>query len=271
MNEAPTEERPTGKRYYWLKLQDGFFNSKRIKKLRRLAGGDTYTIIYLKMQLLSLKTDGVLRWTGLEDDIASELALDLDETPDNVEVTLRFLLAHGLAETSDNINFLLPYAVENTGSETSAAKRMRDMRARNNITQGRNDVTHECNKVTQASQCYATVTPALRDRYGEKEKDTEKDKDRETEKEKDISSIVHQSVEGGLRGEQTLSPAPVDNPVENSPPADEERAGRLDFFVKQIRSFNARGYNTTNLYDWAAKEGFSAAEIDGRMKEAEQS
>ena len=48
------------KRYYWLKLQDGFFTSKRIKKLRRLAGGDTYTIIYLKMQLLAMKTDGVL-------------------------------------------------------------------------------------------------------------------------------------------------------------------------------------------------------------------
>lgn len=43
------------KRYYWLKLMDDFFDSKRIKKLRKMAGGDTYTIIYLKMQLLSLK------------------------------------------------------------------------------------------------------------------------------------------------------------------------------------------------------------------------
>ena len=39
------------KRYYWLKFRDDFFDSKRIKKLRKMAGGDTYTIIYLKMML----------------------------------------------------------------------------------------------------------------------------------------------------------------------------------------------------------------------------
>lgn len=33
------------KRYYWLKLPDGFFRQKAIKKLRKIAGGDTYTII----------------------------------------------------------------------------------------------------------------------------------------------------------------------------------------------------------------------------------
>ena len=60
------------KRYYWLRLYDDFFGSKRIKKLRKMAGGDTYTIIYLKMQLVAMKTDGVLSWTGLEDSFAEE-------------------------------------------------------------------------------------------------------------------------------------------------------------------------------------------------------
>lgn len=119
----------SGKRYYWLKLQDGFFTSKRIKKLRKLAGGDTFTIIYLKMQLLAMKTDGFLKWTGLEDDFASELALDLDEDTENVKVTLAYLISCGLVETSDNISFYLPWAVENTGSEGSSAERMRNKRA----------------------------------------------------------------------------------------------------------------------------------------------
>ena len=48
------------KRYYWLKLKENFFNQKEVKKLRRVAGGDTYTIIYLKLQLLSLKNGGKL-------------------------------------------------------------------------------------------------------------------------------------------------------------------------------------------------------------------
>ena len=102
-----------------------------------------------------MKTDGILRWTGLENDFASELALDLDEDAENVAVTMQYLLSCGLAESSDNINFFLPYAVENTGCETSAAKRMRDMRERNN------------------------VTPVLRERYGEKEIEKEIEKDKE--------------------------------------------------------------------------------------------
>ena len=148
----------TQKRYYWLKLQDGFFTSKRIKKLRKLAGGDTYTIIYLKMQLLAMKTDGVLRWSGLEDDFASELALDLDEEPDNVAVTLQYLLSCGLAETDDNTSFFFPYAVENTGSETSSAERMRNKRAQMKLESA------QCSKLCE---------------HSDGEKNIEKDTDKE--------------------------------------------------------------------------------------------
>lgn len=51
------------KRYYWLKLPDGFFRQKAIKKLRKIAGGDTYTIIYLKMLLVAMKQDRLLGYT----------------------------------------------------------------------------------------------------------------------------------------------------------------------------------------------------------------
>ena len=68
-----------GKKYYWLKLKDDFFTQPKIKKLRRIAGGDTYTIIYLKMQLLSLKNEGRLLWEGTEDNFVDEIALCIDE------------------------------------------------------------------------------------------------------------------------------------------------------------------------------------------------
>jgi len=118
------------KRYYWLKLQDGFFQSKRIKKLRKIAGGDTYTIIYLKMQLIAMKHDGILTFSGLEQNFAEELALDLDEEPDNVSVTVNYLISCGLMETSDDVEYFLPYAVENVGSEGASAKRVREYRER---------------------------------------------------------------------------------------------------------------------------------------------
>lgn len=129
-----------GKRYYWLKLKEDFFSSKRIKKLRNMAGGDTYTIIYLKMQLLAMKTEGVLTWTGLEDNFAEELALDLDEKADDVSVTLMYLLNTGLAETHDNTTFFLPWVIENTGSEGASAKRVREFRERQ-LLQCNTDVT----------------------------------------------------------------------------------------------------------------------------------
>ena len=116
------------KRYYWLKFKDDFFDSKRIKKLRKMAGGDTYVVIYLKMQLKALRTDG--EYTGIEENFADELALDIDENPDDVRVVLCFLLGCGLCECSDNIHYFMPYVVENTGSETAGTQRWREWKNR---------------------------------------------------------------------------------------------------------------------------------------------
>lgn len=150
------------KRYYWLRLKDDFFSSKRIKKLRKLPGGDTYTIIYLKLQLLSIKSEGIITYTGLEDSIIDELALDLDETPEAVSVTLNFLLATGLAETNDNVHYLLPYALENTGSETASTIRSRESRVRKKML-----------------QCNASATPLQH--FCRAEKEIEKEKEIEIE------------------------------------------------------------------------------------------
>ena len=160
-------------RYYWLKLYDDFFSSKRIKKLRKIAGGDTYTIIYLKMQLMAIKSGGVLEYTGLEDSFAKELALDLDEDPENVMVTVSYLLSCGLLETSDDREFFVPYAVLNTGSEGSSAKRVRDYRERQ--------------KDQKALHCNASVTHLLHERYGEKE--IEKELEIEKEKKKSGKAV----------------------------------------------------------------------------------
>lgn len=168
------------KRYYWLKLQDDFFTSKRIKKLRRLAGGDTFTIIYLKMQLLSIKSDGILQYSGLEQSFAEELALDLDEDLDNVKVTLNYLASCGLIETSDDINYFLPYAVENTGEKVTSAERTRKYRERLKADKAGllPDKEAECDK-------NVTSHVTRRDREEieiEKELETEKEKEKESEK-----------------------------------------------------------------------------------------
>lgn len=133
------------KRYYWLKLMDDFFDSKRIKKLRKLAGGDTYTIIYLKMQLLSLKKGGYLEYSGLEDEFYKEVALDIDEDEANVQVTVQFLLSCGLLETSDNIEYVLPFVKNNLGSETASTRRSRISRQNAKKALQCNTMQQKCN------------------------------------------------------------------------------------------------------------------------------
>ena len=98
--------------------------------MRRLEGGDTNVVIYLKMQLLAMQHDGVIEYAGLEDSIAEEIALDIDEDVDAVQRVLGYLMQYGLAEddsTGDG-GILLPFVVDNIGSETGDARRKRSER-----------------------------------------------------------------------------------------------------------------------------------------------
>lgn len=148
------------KRYFWLKLHKDFFQRKEIKRLRKIAGGDTYTIIYLKMLLRSIMSDGKLYFDGLEDDFASELALDLDEKEENVQITVQYLLKSGLLEMCSNEEYYLPDAKGNTGTETAVASRVRRHREKQ-----------------KALHCNADVTQMKQLCNGEKEKEKEKDRE----------------------------------------------------------------------------------------------
>lgn len=165
------------KRYYWLKLHEDFFDSLRMKRLRKMAGGDTYLIIYLKLQLKAMRTDGRLEWKQYDKDIVEELAVDLDETPDNVRITLTYLKSCGLAESNDNEHFFFPYAVTSVGSEGSAAQRMREARSRAKIIENdtRLALPEQCANNVQQSSTKCEL------RYGEKEIEKEKESDKDNE------------------------------------------------------------------------------------------
>lgn len=153
------------RRYFWIKLHKDFFKSKRIKLMRRLAGGDTLTIIYLKMQLLSLEDGGMLYYNGLLGTFAEELALDLDESPENVALAVNFLQTCGLMEKVSEKEYLLPFVKECTGSETSEAIKKRRQRDRLGTTAG------------QCPQIKGQCPPEI-----EREKEIEKEKSKSKKK-----------------------------------------------------------------------------------------
>lgn len=153
------------KRYYWLKLPKDFFEDKAIKRLRQIAGGDTYTIIYLKMLLKSMEDDGKLFYEGIEDTICDEIALDINESADDVQVTISYLEKKGLLIVTDS-EVELTRLTEMVGSETDKAELMRKLR---NKEKG-NNVTKISNNVTKA-------LPTVTNCYTEKEKEIEKSRE----------------------------------------------------------------------------------------------
>lgn len=171
----------TEKKYFWFKMKEDFFRDKAIKKLRKQAGGDTLTIIYLKMLLLSLREDGRLFYEGVEDTFAEEIALDIDEDSDNVKMALMWLLKIGLIEEISESEIFLNRLPESVGKETRQAEIMRKKRAGflgyqengNNVTAIGNNVTANGNNVTRllpdVTKCYTEI---------EIEKDIEIDKEK---------------------------------------------------------------------------------------------
>lgn len=179
------------KRYFWLKLHKDFFQRKEIKRLRKIAGGDTYTIIYLKMLLRSIMSEGKLYFDGLEEDFADEVALDLDESEENVQITITYLLNSGLLEMRSDDEYYLPDTKNSTGCETAVAARVRRHREKQKALQCNTDVTevkHLCNGEI------------------EKEKELDKEKDIEIEhRDRDISiSTTRENKE--IENFQSLTP-----------------------------------------------------------------
>lgn len=166
------------KKYYWIRLKTDFFKSLAMKKLRRIAGGDTYTIIYLKLQLLSADTEGVLYYEGIENSFAEEIASLLDEDEDNVKITLQFLESVGLLEQKSADEYLLTEVPFIVGSETDKAQLMRNKRARDkqNLLESSNNVTAELPPVTEC--------------YTEREKEKEKRESREEKSRVDYELIA---------------------------------------------------------------------------------
>lgn len=132
------------KRYWWLKLPDDFFQQKEIRALRKKPNGDTLIIIYLKMQLSSLRNNGLLIFDGFEDSFVNELAFQLEESESNVNDVVNFLKKHNFLIELSETNMQLPSVCNSIITETDAAKRMRNSRK-----------NQKCNDVTKSSNTYS--------------------------------------------------------------------------------------------------------------------
>lgn len=245
---ARLEGRFMAKRYYWLKLKADWFSDKRIKKLRSIAGGDTHTIIYLKMMLLSLKDEGKLFFEGVEDNFASEMALALDEDAENVKLTLAFLQRHGLIEIVDDDEYRLTEVPTVIGSETASTIRSRECRERKKqhmigqkALQCSTNET-DCNNLKQVCSV-------------EGEKEIERDK--ESEKEGEGENQTPAPAAYGKFHNVFLSDEEVDG-------LKSELSGKWEYYIDRLSlhiASSGKQYNShaATIYKWAQEDADKTA------------
>lgn len=127
------------KRYYWLKLEENFFEDDTIAWLEEQENGKDYVIFYLKLALRSLKDDGrLIRYVGetlIPYDVKA-LARLTNTSPDTVAVAMKTFLEIGLVSQLESGEIYLNQIEEMVGSETNVAKRVRKHRAKKSLEEG---------------------------------------------------------------------------------------------------------------------------------------
>lgn len=241
------------KRLYWLKLKTDFFTSKEMKKLRKIAGGDTYTIIYLKLQLLSLQDGGALYFDGLEESFADELALILDEEADNVKATLLFLERTGLIDMSESEIRLLvvPTLI---GKESESAGRVRAFREKQKMLQSNGEAL-QCN--TLVTKCNTDI-----DKDIDIDIDSKKSVSKETPKENAGSSstaarIKPQKHQHGEYSNVLLTAEELQKLIAEYPQDYQERIEQLSRYMKSTGKVYKDHLAT--IRNWARRAGAQKA------------
>lgn len=157
-------------KYFWLKINKDFFDSKEVRKMRKLNNGDSLVLIYLKLLLHSLPYDGKLYFEGFEDDFASDMALELDEDTEHVSAVINYLMQHEIILQLSESEYEIITAHEMTGRESDSAERTRRYRQKQRL----------------ASQCDGAVTagdePVTQSKRREESNiDTEKESDQKSD------------------------------------------------------------------------------------------
>ena len=181
------------KKYYWLKLPKGFFERKEVKLLRMTEKGELSVLIYQKMLLNALETDGVIYFEHLTETFEEELALALNEDVESVRTVTQFLIKKNLLTSVDD-GFYIETFSEMVGKESSSTDRVRNYRQRKKEEMEKtlhetNETLHETNETLHVTNCN---TEKRREREEKSREEKEKDKDKD--KEIDIDTRVDTEV-----------------------------------------------------------------------------
>lgn len=121
---------PDNKKYYYLKLKEGFFESDELKILQSMPDGYLYSDILLKLYLRSLRNGGRLMYKDVIPYTSSILATLTGHQVGTVEKAVDTLKKLGLIEVLDNGAIYMMEIQNFIGQSSTEADRKRDYRNR---------------------------------------------------------------------------------------------------------------------------------------------
>ena len=164
--------------YFWLKIDKKFFDNIFIKRLKTVPGGYTMTVIYIRLMLESLESDCILYYEGYFDNLKEELALKLDVSEDDIDMTMAYFTKCGLIQVDEDKNAELPQAKALVQQETNQAAYMREYRKQQR--EQKENLTMSSDNLTLLTTCKTEIEI-------EKEKELEKELEVEVEVDKEQS------------------------------------------------------------------------------------
>lgn len=169
------------KKYYWLKLKETFFDSEEMKILESMENGTIYQNLYLKICLISLKSNGALLF---KDTIPYNLDMIATITRTNIDIVragLQVFQQLKLITITDNEVIYMTDIQTLIGKSSTESDRVSKYRKtlKDNSNNSTTNQEESCNNsVEKLQESYASDTPEIE---REKEKDTDTDTEREKE------------------------------------------------------------------------------------------
>lgn len=157
------------KKYYYLKLKEGFFDSDDMKLLQAMKDGYMYSDILLKLYLQSLRQEGRLMYRGIVPYTPDMIATITNHQVGTVEKAMRIFEQMGFIEILDNGAIYMLDIQNFIGQSSSEADRKRCYRKFIEAEKtrllddnsGTNDMT---NSGTNCGQMSDKNTPEIRDK-----------------------------------------------------------------------------------------------------------
>jgi predicted phage replisome organizer len=164
--------------YFWLKVDKKFFDNLFIKRLKNVPGGYTMIVIYIRLMLESLESDCILYYEGYFETLKEELALKLDVSEDEIDMTMAYFTKCGLIQFDGENNAKMEQAEALVQQETNQAAYMRQYRKAQKEKQG--NLTMLSQNPTLLNSCKTEI---------------EKEKEKEIDIKKDINIDIKKEVE----------------------------------------------------------------------------